>query len=173
MRHKTFMFAVIGALAILTPALTLAAAPCDCCTDSSHSTAKACCTDNACKNDAVCCDQANEMAAQVLLPQPAPVRQAGVVWFRNPVRVGDHILMGKYIIEHDTQRMARGLPCTHIYAVDKPNVPVVTFHCVHLDGQHTDKDVATVQPTGDPTIAKLASFQFAGETAVHGVPRLR
>jgi hypothetical protein len=42
-------------------------------------------------------------------------RRVMTVWFYKPVKVGDRVLIGQYIIEHDDARMALGRPCTHIY----------------------------------------------------------
>lgn len=159
MRFRILVFSLIAGFMLFTPATTLAAAG-DC----------ACCSDKAC--DMPCCNHEEEaVAAGVLLP-PAAARQTAVVWFKNPVQVGDSILLGKYIIEHDDDRMAKGLPCTHIYAAAKPQVPVVKFHCVHLESTASDRDLVTLNPTGDASIpSRFASFQFAGETAAHGFPR--
>ena len=44
----------------------------------------------------------------------APARQRAVVWFHRPVWVGRNVLMGKYIIEHDTDRQARGELYAHL-----------------------------------------------------------
>jgi hypothetical protein len=100
---------------------------------------------------------------------PPAARQRGVVWFHRPVWVGRNVLMGKYIIEHDTDRQARGEPCTFIYAANEPDEPVVSFHCTHLEGVDIDHSTVAVQPTGDGG-QKLLWFQFAGETAAHGYP---
>src|SRR4029453_4659452 len=43
---------------------------------------------------------------------PTGNREYAKVHFVNPGRVGDTVLMGDYIIEHDNDRMARGQPCT-------------------------------------------------------------
>jgi hypothetical protein len=99
----------------------------------------------------------------------APVRQQVVVWFHRPVWVGQNVLMGQYIIEHDTNRQARGEPCTHIYAANDPSKPVVTFHCTHLEAGTTQRDEVVVRSTGDGT-RKFVRFQFAGEDAAHGFP---
>jgi hypothetical protein len=114
-------------------------------------------------------------AASVLLPEkPAPARQAATVWFMRPVLVGSYILQGQYIIEHDTDRQARGEPCTHIYAMNNRRLPVVMFHCTHLEGEAAERDVVTIVSTGDPSgLTKLKAFQFAGDTAAHGVPAAR
>jgi hypothetical protein len=100
---------------------------------------------------------------------PPAARQRAVVWFHRPVWVGRKVLMGKYIIEHDTDRQARGEPCTYLYAADKLETPVVTFHCEHLHAAKSDRAVVGLQSTGD-SAQKLLWFQFAGEDAAHGYP---
>ena len=162
---KTLVLVALSAL-LLAPAFALAAPCCD---------GKACC-----QQMAACCmeDGDNNAAASVLIPQVERqteiARQVAVVWFMKPVKVGDSILQGQYIIEHDTERMARGLPCTHIYAANKPQVPVVRFHCTHLERTQAEHNTVVLQPTGDLMIpSKLEAFQFAGETAAHGVPGVR
>jgi len=64
-----------------------------------------------------CCGTNDPGALAVLIPQPPavrPVREAMTVWFQRPVKVGTQVLFGKYIIEHDNARMARGEPCTYL-----------------------------------------------------------
>lgn len=123
-----------------------------------------------------CCDQD---AVQVLLslaplqPDPQlnpapPARQLTDVWFMRPTMVGKSILQGHYVIEHDNERMARGEPCTHIYAFDDRTTPVVAFHCTHLERGRAAKNIAVVATKGDMQV--LQEFQFGGETASHGVP---
>ena len=106
------------------------------------------------------------------LPDVAPVRQTLAVTFRNPVKVRDYILMGRYIIEHDTDRMARGEPCTHIYEYDNPSRPVVAFHCVHLTRPRTPRNTVSLISRGELPVV-MTEFQFAGDSAAHGLPRLR
>lgn len=96
-------------------------------------------------------------------------RQTAVVWFHQPVVVGRTVLLGKYVIEHDTDRQARGEPCTHIYAAGKLTAPVATFHCTHLDATHADHDTVVLGALQDG-LRKLVRFQFAGESAAHGYP---
>jgi hypothetical protein len=98
-----------------------------------------------------------------------PIRQSTVVWLHRPVWVGDIVLMGKYVIEHDTDRQARGEPCTHIYAAGKMTVPVAAFHCTHLDRDTVEKNTVVLQSLPDGS-QKLLEFQFAGEPAAHGFP---
>ena len=73
--------------------------------------------------------------------------------------------MGTYVIEHDAERMANGGPCTHIYKFDDRRLPVVAFHCVHLDRPANDGSKATV---------KQAFGKAAGDESTGGVAsRLR
>ena len=126
-----------------------------------------------------CCNHGGGMAmpaddpevamAGLGLVSPQPVRYIDAV-FRDPVRVADTVLMGNYVIEHDDARMARGEPCTYIYEADHLTAPVVTFHCEHLEGMPGDTATITLGHTINPAIKTLKAFQFAGETASHGVP---
>ena len=101
--------------------------------------------------------------------QPAPpVRQSSEVWFMRPVRVDGAILQGHYVIEHDNARMARGEPCTRIYAFNDRTKPVVTFDCQHLERDRASQTTATLAHRDAMEV--LTEFQFAGETAAHGVP---
>ena len=132
--------------------------------------------------DAACCQamlgHAHEMSAIDMLlklsadPQltPAPpVRQLVEVWFTQPTLVGRSILQGRYVIEHDNDRMARGEPCTHIYAFNDRTKPVATFHCTHLERDRAGKNLVAL--VNDPLgFKRLTEFQFAGEDAAHGYP---
>ena len=101
-------------------------------------------------------------------------RQTMNVWFHKPVKVGDRILLGKYVIEHDNVRMSRGQPCTHLYAASDPRLPVVAFHCRHLTRPATAGPTVMVRSFGEANgMTELLAFQFAGETAAHGVPTAR
>lgn len=152
---------------VLTATLGLAA--------SAAGAAADCCGGDACCATAVCCQHGG--AAAVQAPEPAPVREYAKVTFHSPVRVGDRVLMGTYVIEHDAERMASGGPCTHIYRIDDRRLPVVAFHCVHLDRPANDGSKATVtlrrvydQAT---PLFELVEFQFAGSADGHGVPDAR
>jgi hypothetical protein len=178
MRHITLLAALAGAFFFASPAAADQAAAC--CKQSA-----ACCEQAAgcCNQTASCCDQAagcckhahNDAIAVLLsLDQPgpaAPIRQSAVARFWNPVLVGDRVLMGKYIIEHDTDRMAKGLPCTHIYDFYTRKL-VMAFHCTHLTGPETNKATVTIVRQAD-YIPTLTAFQFANEKDAHGVPDAR
>lgn len=103
------------------------------------------------------------------LVHPLPVKYIDVV-FRDPVRVANTVLMGRYVIEHDDERMARGEPCTYVYEADDLRAPVVTFHCEHLERPAAGTATILLGPSINPSIKTLKEFQFGGETASHGVP---
>lgn len=106
-----------------------------------------------------------------LAARNAPARQSAVVWFMRPVLIDRQILQGQYVIEHDTDREARGEPCTHIYAANNRRVPVITFHCIHLTRPANATATVTVYSIADGSgLTKLDAFQFAGESAAHGAP---
>ena len=168
MHLKFFAAAGVAALLCFMPSSAFAA-----CCDQNH----ACCE----KAAAPCCEHhgaTSDISVLDLLPidtqlSPSPAaRQTFEVWFKRPTWVGKTILQGRFVIEHDNDRMARGEPCTHIYAFDDREKPMATFHCTHLErglaGQNTV--VLTTEPNG---WQRLTEFQFAGETASHGYPTER
>lgn len=98
-------------------------------------------------------------------------KQEMTVWFFKPVKVGDRILFGKYIIEHDDVRMSRGRPCTYLYAASDPRLPVVSFSCKHLKRSKAAAPTVWVRSFHQANgMIELLAFQFAGETMAHGVP---
>ena len=108
-------------------------------------------------------------------PSERPVREYARVEFRDPVKVGDKILFGSYVIEHDTERMARGGPCTHIYKFHDRRMPVVAFHCRHLNRDKTEQATVRLRRLPDPStkLYELVEFQFENDADAHGVPGLR
>ncbi|MGH9218057.1 MAG: hypothetical protein ACRD1W_02070 [Vicinamibacterales bacterium] len=170
---------LLGALAVagfllLTPAAAAAA----CCEQDhkNHQVKAGCCDMPCCGNQ----QQATEptvverfMETDPPLNPALPVRQLAEVWFHRPVWVGKSILQGRFVIEHDNERMARGEPCTHIYAYDDRMKPMVAFHCTHLERDRADAN--TVFLVDDPVsgMKRLTEFQFTGETASHGYPSVR
>jgi hypothetical protein len=135
--------------------------------------------------DRLCCDNTfgsvvdimfaiDRVPLRVIPTNEPPVRQTLMVNFRDPVKIGDRILMGKYIIQHDSDRMARGEACTYIYSVKDRRLPVVAFHCTHLTRPRADTNTVALVSMTDFLGAKvMTEFQFAGDTASHGVPRTR
>ena len=105
-------------------------------------------------------------------PVAVPARQSTIVWFHQPVRIGNNILQGRYVIEHDNDRMAAGGPCTYIYKWEDQTVPVVAFHCVHLDRPGVEK-TTVVLTHGSDGFKRLVEFQFPGDSGGHGTPIVR
>lgn len=105
-------------------------------------------------------------------PVAVPARQSAIVWFNQPVRIGNNILQGRYVIEHDNDRMAAGGPCTYIYKWEDQTVPVVAFHCVHLDRPGVEK-TTVVLTNGPDGFKRLLEFQFPGDSGGHGTPVVR
>ena len=176
MHFKLLAAAGAAALLLTAPVRADASTCCDkkdmpCCEQKAE---MACCAghQHAVKNDADALQMLLSFAqvSPQLSPAP-PVRQSTDVWFMRPVMVGKSILQGHYVIEHDNDRMARGEPCTHIYAFDDRTKPVVTFHCTHLERERASKGIAVIERKGE--WEHLTEFQFAGESASHGVPSIR
>jgi hypothetical protein len=176
-----FKLLVVAAAAGFIMALPAPAAAACCDQHASHAAKAPCCDMPCCKDQAAkempCCGEKD--AAAVLLsgmtqdPQLAPAppaKQMTEIWFKQPTLVGRSILQGRYVIEHDNDRMARGEPCTHIYAFDDRTKPVVAFHCTHLERGRATENIAVIVSTGDPALKRFTEFQFAGETAAHGYP---
>jgi hypothetical protein len=149
----------------------------DCCPSDDCCASAPCCAGDA----AVSCCERDTMAHIVPSTEPLPaldrppVRVTAAVMFYNPVWVNGRVLMGRHIIEHDTDRMARGEPCTHIYAADDRRRPVVTFHCTHVIRPTSPRATVTLRRDSAmlPGGYLLTEFQFAGERAAHGVPGIR
>jgi len=180
------LLASIGLAGLLFASPAFAAAPsCDmpCCQDmkaGQASCAMPCCKDHAGIEHATMpmADLTDPFLLAFQTEPPAPpvvtvaARQTTDVWFMQPVRVGDKILQGRYVIEHDNDRMARGEPCTHIYAFNNQQTPVVAFHCTHLERGAVKGNTVVLQPNA-AGFKTLTEFQFNGETAAHGYPTVR
>ena len=131
----------------------------------------ACCNSPAVAQEASAVELFLSMEPQAS-PAP-PARQLTEVWFQRPVLVGRSILQGRYVIEHDNDRMARGEPCTHLYAYSNRVTPVATFHCTHLERDRASQNIVVLANTPDSGMQTLTEFQFAGESFSHGVPSVR
>ena len=129
------------------------------------------------------CERATERVATIATIAPARdqdlfdiefPRRLMSVWFDKPTKVGDRILMGRYLIEHDNVRMAHGRPCTYLYSAADPRLPVVAFSCRHLARAAATRPTVIVRSVKDaPGMRELVAFQFAGEVGAHGVPTVR
>jgi hypothetical protein len=175
MHFKLFAVAAIAGVFLLAPS-AVEASCCDQKAEAMNHGQAGCC-------DMPCCNDKKNVepsAIDILLamdPQlnPAPpVRQTTEVWFQRPVLVGRAILQGHYVIEHDNDRMARGEPCTHVYAYNNRVTPIATFHCTHLErDSRASQNTVVLSTTSDANMQRLTEFQFAGESFAHGYPSIR
>ncbi len=168
MHFKLLAAGAVTALMLFTPAAADAA-----CCDQVHQAhaAKACCADHHPSVEPSIVERFQENDPQ-LNPAP-PVRQAADVWFTRPTLIGSAIVQGRYVIEHDNDRMARGERCTHVYAFDDRTKPVAAFQCTHLERPRADQNSVSLTMAPDGMMKVLTEFQFAGETAAHGYPTMR
>lgn len=179
--HKFLALAGVAGLLLFMPAR----ADASCCDQSKaamHDMKAGCCDMPCCTEQVAAAEPSAialllsmdpQFAASQVTTAATPAVQRTEVWFHRPVRVGNSVLQGRYVIEHDNDRMARGEPCTFIYAYNDQTKPVVTFHCTHLERGRADANTVVVYSLGDGTWQALSEFQFAGETASHGVPSVR
>ncbi|MGE4086169.1 MAG: hypothetical protein AB7H93_24555 [Vicinamibacterales bacterium] len=164
---------VLSTAFVATLALSAAPAAAQCCTASATpAAAMPCCADHD-HASMPCCAGHDHGTPAPTAATAAPAVQTTRVTFRDPVRVGDKILLGRYVIEHDNDRMARGEPCTYIYEADDRRMPVVTFHCTHLTRPVAAAPTVVLGRGTVYPIRELREFQFAGEEASHGVPPMR
>ena len=162
MHFKLLIGAAITGVFLLAPVAVEAS----CCDERAHAAQHQCCGDQNAEPSAV--EMLLEMDPQ-LNPAP-PVRQTAEVWFQRPALVGRAILQGRYVIEHDNERMARGEPCTHLYAYNDRVTPVAMFECTHLERDRASQNVVVLVTTSDGNMQRLTEFQFAGESVAHGYP---
>jgi hypothetical protein len=167
MHFKLLAAAGVAAAVLLWPSQAAAAACCEQASVPCCEKAMPCCDQPGHSPDVSAIDMLLAMDPQIN-PAP-PVRQTTEVWLMRPTWVGRSILQGRYVIEHDNDRMARGEPCTHIYAFDDRETPVATFHCTHLERDRASQNQVVLITMSDG-LQKLTEFQFAGESASHGYP---
>jgi hypothetical protein len=167
MHFKLFAACAAAGLLLFAPATADAA----CCDQHQTHQAKACCADHHATAEPTIVERFMETDPQ-LNPLP-PTRQVVEAWFAQPTLIGRTIVQGRYVIEHDNDRMARGEPCTHIYAYNDRQTPVATFHCTHLERERADDNLLVLITDPATGMKRLVEFQFLGETAAHGHPAVR
>jgi hypothetical protein len=100
--------------------------------------------------------------------------QKAVLQFDEPVKLLDVILKGEYVIVHDDERMAKGEPCTYVYAREngQQGKLVVSFHCVPVQREAADRFTVIVGGYDPATrLPEMVEYRFAGSTEGHQVPR--
>jgi len=106
------------------------------------------------------------------IPNVGADKQWTLTNFQDPVRVKDTLVMGPVLIVHDSNKMARGEPCTTFYRF-KPGVgpqeELVSFHCRPRQG-HLVETTTFTTVASDPGCKRLVEYQIAGDAEAHGVP---
>ena len=100
-------------------------------------------------------------------------REQAAVSFPETVKLINVLLRGDYVIVHDEELMANGLPCTYVYRSEsgQPGKLVVSFHCVHVEREKVEHFTVRYTPRrGAFDIPEVTELQFAGGTASHRVP---
>ena len=100
-------------------------------------------------------------------------KQWTVVNFADPVLVKGQFVMGPVMIVHDSEKMAKGEPCTTFYRFDKargPQEELVAFHCTPRATDAKPAVTGLVTTLTDPGCRKLVEYQIAGDAEAHGVP---
>jgi hypothetical protein len=98
--------------------------------------------------------------------------QWSLVNFIDPVLVKDQLVMGPVLIVHDSDKMARGEPCTTFYRFEPgkgPKEELVSFHCRPVQRAFVEQTTLNVVPTVSGC-KRLTEFQIGGDTEGHGIP---
>ena len=101
-----------------------------------------------------------------------PDKQWTIVNFTDPVLVKGRFVMGPVLIVHDSDKMAKGEPCTTFYRFDPAagqKEEIVSFHCKPRRAETVETTKLGVVST-DAGCKKLVEYQIAGDQEVHGVP---
>lgn len=105
----------------------------------------------------------------------APVRQWAVTYLAEPTLIGSTFVHGPVVFTHDNARMAKGEPCTTVYlfdpAVGRRTEEIASFHCIPRNGPTVSRFTITTRPSTIGYGCVLTSYQFAGDSEVHGVPQ--
>ena len=99
-------------------------------------------------------------------------RDVAVFEFKDKTKLGEAILFGNYLFEHDDSRMARGEPCMYVYGYEggKQGKLVVSFHCTPVERPKARTVIVSFVMTNTPDVFLLKEIQFEGSTKGHLVP---
>jgi len=110
----------------------------------------------------------------VVLAADAPSQKTALVRFMKPTLIAGAAVMGPVVFEHDDARMARGEPCTTVYAYDtkrkRPGNVLVEFMCLPQERPLAREFAATCTRESPSGPDRLVEYQFAGNGEGHGVP---
>ncbi|MEW6126471.1 MAG: hypothetical protein AB1757_05485 [Acidobacteriota bacterium] len=99
-------------------------------------------------------------------------RDQAVVDFPDTVKLLDVLLKGRYVVVHDDEKKAQGLPCLYVYNFKngKAGDLVVSFHCQRVARPMADKFFVRVTSRRTPfDVPEIQEIQFAGSADGHGV----
>lgn len=100
-------------------------------------------------------------------------KETQVVEFAETVKLTGVLLRGQYLLVHDEERMARGEPCTWVYAgtqIDEKKL-VASFHCIHVDRDMAGALKVSFKRNNTPyETPEITEIQFAGSRDGHKVP---
>jgi len=107
--------------------------------------------------------------------QPAQIQKA-TVEFTEPVKLLGVILKGSYLFLHDEGKMARGEPCSWVYArgeTGKFDRLVASFHCIPVQREEpAEQFKVIIAGMNSPfTMPEVVEYRFAGSTEGHQVPK--
>ena len=103
----------------------------------------------------------------------AIIRRSAIVKLEHPTCVAGELLIGTYVIVHDSGKMVRGEPCTALYRIGGRTGPleeVVSFHCVLHERRVASSFTTTLSMNPVLGTDTLIEYQFAGDSEGHGVP---
>lgn len=108
-------------------------------------------------------------------PQQPEIQKA-VVEFTEPIKLLGAVLKGDYLFLHDEAKMARGEPCTWVYArgdTGKFDKLVVSFHCIPVTREEPSEQFKVIISATNPAIGlpEVLEYRFAGSTEGHKVPQ--
>ena len=94
--------------------------------------------------------------------------------FAKPTLIAGGVATGTVVFEHDDDRMAKGEPCTTVFAVDPATQErgrvIVEFMCTPRERPVASKFEAICARASIDGSDLLVEYQFAGDREAHGVP---
>jgi hypothetical protein len=102
------------------------------------------------------------------------LRQSAVAFVAEPTLIGNTIVQGPVLFTHDSEKMARGEPCTSVSLFDPASgrgEQIAAFHCIPRRGPIVRRLTLTTRVNDTLGFGcVLVAYQFAGDPEIHGVP---
>jgi len=104
-------------------------------------------------------------------------RQWAITYLREPTLIGATIVQGPVMFVHDSEKMARGQPCTSVQLFDPGRgaiEEIAAFHCIPTPRRVVSTFTIRTRPNVEIGYGcVLIEYQFAGDAEGHGVPETR